>query len=45
MLRRADRMPGGTGLFVGKAIGPVLREVGKKRPEAEHGFLSPGKTG
>jgi 3-methyladenine DNA glycosylase AlkD len=36
----ASRMVGEREFFIRKAIGWVLREVGKKRPDLAHGFLS-----
>ena len=40
-LRYADRMLDETEFFIRKAIGWVLREVAKKRPDAVHDFLAP----
>ena len=40
-LRYADAMLDETEFFIRKAIGWVLREVGKKRPEAVYEFLAP----
>jgi len=40
-LRYADRMLDETEFFIRKAIGWVLREVAKKRPDAVHDFLVP----